>query len=41
MTGQPAAKAPITSPPKVEYAKGKLDAPNTAMGAFGNGFLYF
>ena len=35
ITGQPAAKALAVSPPAVEYAKGKLLAPNTTTGPNG------
>ena len=34
-TGQPAARAAAVSPPAVEKASGKLDAPNTATGPMG------
>ena len=35
ITGFPEAKAEAVSPPAVENAKGKLDAPNTAIGPKG------
>ena len=35
ITGQPAASAAAVSPPAVEKASGKLEAPNTATGPIG------
>ena len=39
ITGLPAASADMVSPPNVPKAKGKLDAPNTAMGPIGLSIL--